>query len=88
MRGELREDAISVGIDRDGRTFLDGSMLRAGELSGGIQRHLNQGAEPKVYIRADARARHGDVVGVIREIQTAGIDHVAFMVEQRKTQSQ
>lgn len=84
MRGELRDDAISVGIMRDGTVFLDGTMIGRGKLPAAIQSHLKEGAERKVYIRADARSRYGYVKDVIDDVRAVGIENVAFIVEQRK----
>jgi biopolymer transport protein ExbD len=46
-----------------------------------IREGLKNGAEKKVYMRADARARYVDVKQVLIEIRQAGIENVCLLAE-------
>jgi biopolymer transport protein TolR len=77
--GAKREDAIEIYVTRDGAVFFrhDGIQLR--DLPAAIQTAVREGAEEKVYIRADQRAKNGDVERVVDEIRRAGITQIAFL---------
>lgn len=84
MPGADREDALVVAIMRDGHIFFGSGCVTAGELPGKIREGLSQGAERKVYIRADARARYGTVSAVLDGIRVAGVPRIGILVDQRK----
>lgn len=79
-----REDAMYVGISRDGRIFFRRMHVGPDELPDSIRAALQTGSEKKVYIYADARARNADVKTVIEQIQLAGIERIAFVVEKSR----
>ena len=82
MAGALKEDALLVAVQRDGRIFFGSSQIAAKHLPAQIRQQLTRGAENKVYIRADARARYADVIGVLDAVRSAGVERVGFLVEQ------
>jgi biopolymer transport protein ExbD len=49
---------------------------------------LTQGAEKKVYIKADANARYGAVVEVLNGVRDAGIQNIAFIVDDKRSDPQ
>ena len=81
MPRAAREDALSVGVTRDAKIYFRNIAISAAELPDKIREGLKNGAERKVYIRADARARYGDVKQVLIEIRLAGIENVCFLAE-------
>jgi biopolymer transport protein ExbD len=83
MRWALREDAMIVTVNRDGNVFLGALQVRVFNLPGDLQERLHRGAESKVYIKADARVKYGDVVAVVSAVRTAGIEQIAYMTELR-----
>ncbi len=82
MAGALKEDALQVTITREGRVFLDGRKVGTNDLIPLLQKGVREGSERKVYLKADARAKYGDVKSVLDLIQQAGIENVALMTEQ------
>lgn len=87
MPGALREDALFLAIQRDGRIWFDEEKITPDHLSAEIRERVARGAEPKVYIRVDARAKYGDVIQVLHNVRSAGIDDVAFLVNERNPES-
>jgi biopolymer transport protein TolR len=83
MRFALREDAITVGVTRDGKLYFGNDQIDPNELPERIRRSIGRGAERKVYIRADARAQYGAVKDVLNEVQEAGVSDVAFLCNAR-----
>ncbi len=81
MRGADREDALVVGITRDGKFYLGGDKVDLDQLPQVIRDRLSYGAERKVYLRVDRRARYGVVINVLAEVCMAGVENIAFFVE-------
>ncbi len=79
LYGADREDAMMVGIQRDGRIFFDTREVSPDELSFGIRECLKHNPEHKVYLRADSRAKYRTVLLALAAIRAAGIEDVAFL---------
>lgn len=84
MRAALREDAMIVGVLRDGRVFFRTDKIAVDQLPSMIRQAVGQGAEKKIYIRADKRARYGTVKQVVDSVHDSGIENVGFLVDQRR----
>jgi biopolymer transport protein TolR len=85
MRAALREDALLVAVQRDGKVFFGNDVVPTEGLAAMIKERLSHGAERKVYIRADARANYGTVAGVLDSVRSAGVENIAFLVDERKS---
>jgi biopolymer transport protein TolR len=86
MAGANREDAITVWVMRDGTGYFGGDRVLPQQLSSKILDRLkDRTVEPRVYIRADARAWYGPIKEVLDEVRSAGIERVAFLVEQHRS---
>ena len=85
MSGANREDAMIVGIMRTGDIwFGDERLITVDALPPAIREGLKRGAERKVYLRADARAKYGRIREVLTAIRSAGVENLGFLVDQRK----
>ena len=80
MPGADREDALVVGITRDGKLYLGGDKVDLDQLPQVIRDRLSYGAERKVYLRVDRHAKYGVVINVLAEVRAAGIENIAFLV--------
>ena len=76
-----REDALTVAVTRDGNVFFLNYQVRVGDLGTEIHKKLRAGAEPKVYIKADARAKYGDVAAVVSAVRAAKIQNITFVTQ-------
>jgi biopolymer transport protein ExbD len=54
-------------------------------LSDQIRLSVKNGSECVVYIRADARAKYRSVEDVLDEVHSSGVEHVVFLVDQRRS---
>jgi biopolymer transport protein ExbD len=81
MPNAMREDALAIGIMRDGKIFFGGDRTTAAQLPAKIEERLRHGAERKVYIHADARVKYGVVGMVLDGIRSAGVENVGILVE-------
>lgn len=77
-----KDDAIRVGIARDGKFYLGTERIVVDDLSQKVTELLSSREGDKtVYVKADARASYGDVVKVVDAIRTAGVDRVGLLSE-------
>lgn len=79
--GALREDSVEVSVTRDGNVFCNGHQVQLAELPGSIQSAMLLSTERKIYLKADARAKYGDVKAVVEEIRQSGITQICFLAE-------
>ena len=81
MPNALREDAIRISITRDGRIFFRDHRVVYKDLPDEILKSARDVAEKRIYLAADARAKYGDVKGVLNQIRVTGIDDISFLTE-------
>lgn len=85
MSGAMREDAMKITVMRDGDVFFGVDRIDPTYLPEKIADHLkDRGAERKVYITADTRARWGAVKVVLDGVRSAGIIRVAFLADEKR----
>jgi biopolymer transport protein ExbD len=80
MPDAQKDDAIIVWIARDGTVYFRNYKTTLDEIPGAIEEAVRDGAEHKVYVKADARARYFDVKAVVDAIRLAGIRDVVFLL--------
>ena len=81
MPGALREDALVVTVSRDATVFFKDQHATVNDLPELLRKCYENGSERKVFLKADARAKYGDVAAVVDKIRVAGIEKVCFLVE-------
>jgi len=84
MKDADKDDAIVVAVTRDGKIYLGNTQLNKEDLTGQIKDHISTRLDKTVYVKSDARAKYGDVVAVVDEIRSAGVDQLGLLTE--KTQ--
>ncbi len=87
MENANKEDAITVAITRDGKTFLGADQVaNLDELGPKISAKLENKTDKEVYLRADVRAKYGKVMEVIDNIRTAGVSELGMLTEKRDSE--
>lgn len=79
LPGARREDAMFVSITRDGRDYFGNHRITPDELPELIRAGLRGGAENRIYISADGRARYSDAKAILVRVREAGVERVAFL---------
>jgi biopolymer transport protein ExbD len=77
--GAVREDVIRITLSRDGSTYFRNSHVEPDVLPNRIRDAVLNGAEGKIYLEVDSRARYDDVSHVLTLIQLAGIEKICFL---------
>jgi biopolymer transport protein ExbD len=81
MQDADKDDAIVVAVTRDGRIYLGSTKVEKQDLTGQIKDRLSSRLDKTVYVRSDARAKYGDVVAVVDEIRSAGVDQLGLLTQ-------
>lgn len=80
-----REDAIVFVVQRNGDLYFGNQILpQVDDVPFIITKAVHNGAEKKVYIRADAHAKYACVHELLESVHSAGIENVAFLADERK----
>jgi biopolymer transport protein ExbD/biopolymer transport protein TolR len=84
MQDADKDDAIIVAVTRDGTIYLKNTKITKEDITGQIKDMLSARLDKNVYVKSDARAKYGDVVAVVDEIRSAGVDQLGLLTEQNQ----
>ena len=76
-----KEDAVTVAVTRDGKTFLGGDQVTDADLGAKISDKLQNQTTKEVFFRGDNRAKYGPVMDAIDGIRTAGVSQIGLLTE-------
>src|ERR1700761_835379 len=84
MKDADKEDAILIGITRNGEVFLSPGNKRvtADELPGKVRDLQTNKLDKTVYVKADLRSKYGRVEEVVDSLRSAGVDQLGLLTEQ------
>jgi len=85
MKDADKDDAIVVAVTRDGSIYLGNTKVKKEEITGQIKDQIANKLDKTVYVKSDARAKYGDVVAVVDEIRSAGVDSLGLLTEKVKS---
>jgi biopolymer transport protein ExbD/biopolymer transport protein TolR len=83
MENANKEDAVTVAVTRDGKTYLGGDMVNVDDLAAKISSKLENKTDKEVYLRADVRANYGKVMDTVDQIRAAGVSNMGLLTEKR-----
>ena len=84
MQDADKDDAIIVAVTRDGTIYLKNTKFTKDDITGQVKDMLSARLDKTVYVKSDARAKYGDVVAVVDEIRSAGVDQLGLLTEQNQ----
>jgi len=87
MKDADRDDAIVVAVTRDGHYYLGNSQVNKEDVTGQVKDRIANKLDKTVYVKSDARAKYGDVVAIVDEIRSAGVDQLGLLTEKTQTSS-
>jgi len=76
-----KDDAVIVAVTRDGSLFLGNTRTELDVVSSQIRDLISGRLDKTVYIRSDGRAKYGDVVKLVDEVRSAGVDNVGLLTD-------
>jgi biopolymer transport protein TolR len=81
MENANKEDAITIAVTRDGRTFMGADQVQVDDLGSKISAKLENKTDKEVYLRADIRANYGKVMDTVDGIRSAGVSQLGLITE-------
>ena len=87
MQDADKDDAVIVAVTRDGTLYLGNTKIAKEEITGQVKDRIANKLDKTVYVKSDARAKYGDVVAVVDEIRSAGVDSLGLLTEKVKSTS-
>ena len=85
MEDADKEDALLVSITRNGEVYFGSDHITVDALTTKVKDRLANKIDKRVYVKADMRARYGNVVGVVDAVRAAGVDDLGLLTDQKKT---
>ena len=84
MKDADKEDAVMVGITRDGKVVLSPGNIQMApsDLPNKVKDLLTNKLDKRVYLKADMRAKYELVEDVIDNLRAAGVDDLGLLTEQ------
>ena len=79
-----KEYALIVAVMRDGKIFFGNDQLPVDQLTNKVKDRLANKTDKRVYVKADARAKFGAVVGVVDNVRAAGVDQLGLLTDQNQ----
>jgi biopolymer transport protein ExbD len=88
MQDADKEDAVVVAVTRDGNIFLGNTQVQKADITGQVKDRIANKNDKTVFLKSDARAKYGDVVAVVDEIRSAGVDQLGLLTERNERTGQ
>jgi biopolymer transport protein TolR len=76
-----REDAVIVGITRDGTLYVNNDRVHPVDLPDVLRDVMHNNENKTIYLKADARVKYGDVKVALDAIRSANVTNIAFLTE-------
>jgi biopolymer transport protein TolR len=82
MDAANKSDAAVISITRDGKIYLGKEEISVDSVAKDVENKLEHNLDKTVYLKADARAKFGDVLAVVNEVRDADIQNLAMLTQQ------
>jgi biopolymer transport protein TolR len=84
MQDADKDDAVTLCVTRDGSIYLGKTRVTKDQITPEVKDRISARLNKTVYVKSDARAKYGDVVAVVDEIRSAGVDSVGLLTEKNQ----
>jgi biopolymer transport protein ExbD len=81
MPNAEKDDAVIVGISASGDVYLGSTKSDISQIADKVRDLISGKLDKTVFVKSDGRAKYGDVVKVVDEIRSAGVDNVGLETE-------
>jgi biopolymer transport protein ExbD len=76
-----KDDAVIVAVTRDGAVYLGQTKTDINTISSQVSDLIAGRLDKTVFIKSDSRAKYGDVVKLVDEVRSAGVDNVGLLTD-------
>ena len=80
-----KDDAVIVAVTRDGAIFLGSTKTEIDVVASQVRDLISGRMDKTVFIKSDGRAKYGEVVKVVDEVRSAGVDNVGLLTDKVET---
>ncbi len=80
-----KDDAVIVGISASGDVYLGSTKSDISQVADQVRDRISGKLDKTVFVKSDGRAKYGDVVKVVDEIRSAGVDNVGLLTDKSDT---
>jgi biopolymer transport protein ExbD/biopolymer transport protein TolR len=81
MANAEKEDAIVVAVTRDGKLFLGTTRVEPADVAPKVRDQLTNRLDKTTYVKADKRAAYKNVVEVVDNLRSAGVDQLGLLTD-------
>jgi len=82
-----KDDAVIVAVTRDGAVYLGQTKSDLGSIASQVSDLIAGRLDKTVFIKSDSRAKYGDVVKLVDEVRSAGVDNVGLLTDKIEGQA-
>ncbi|HEV7968202.1 MAG TPA: biopolymer transporter ExbD [Candidatus Acidoferrales bacterium] len=82
-----KDDAVIVGISASGDVYLGSAKSDLTQIADQVRDRISNKLDKTVFVKSDGRAKYGDVVKVVDEIRSAGVDNVGLITDRAEQQN-
>ena len=76
-----KDDAVIVGISASGDVFIGSAKSDITQIADQVRDRISNKLDKTVFVKSDGRTKYGDVVKVVDEIRSAGVDNVGLITD-------
>ena len=80
-----KDDAVIVAVTRDGAVYLGQTKTDISIVASQVSDLISGRLDKTVFIKSDSRAKYGDVVKLVDEVRSAGVDNVGLLTDKIET---
>ena len=80
-----KDDAVIVAVTRDGAVYLGQTKTDISVVASQVSDLISGRLDKTVFIKSDGRAKYGDVVKLVDEVRSAGVDNVGLLTDKIET---
>ncbi len=77
---ESKKEFVDISVDKAGVVYLDKKPMGHHELALALTATRKANPNMRVFISGDKDARHGEIMGALDAVRSAGIEKVAFEI--------
>jgi len=76
-----KDDAVIIGVSASGDVYLGSTKSDITQIADQVRDRISNKNNKTVYVKSDGRAKYGDVVKIVDEIRSAGVDNVGLLTD-------
>src|SRR3972149_777701 len=81
-----KDDAVIVAVTRDGAIYLGQTRSDLSAIASQVSDLISDRLDKTVFIKSDNRALYGDVVKLVDEVRSAGVDNVGLLTDKNEAE--